>query len=79
MVYMFTALRVLRRWNIPSNGPDAFRYRAISVDSKAGPSEEEQVAGRQWLATFNPSTIPRRLCQVTYSRASGPGGQKVNK
>ena len=78
-MYMLTALRVLRRWNIPSNRPDAFRYRAVSVDSKAEPSEEEQAAGRQWLATFNPSTIPRHLCQVTYSRASGPGGQKVNK
>ncbi|MCJ1224108.1 hypothetical protein MMC12_000751 [Toensbergia leucococca] len=42
-------------------------------------SKDDQSEARRWLATFNQSTIPRSLCQITFSRSSGPGGQNVNK
>jgi len=55
--------------------------RAISfrADNPDAPSEEDQKEVRQWLAGFTPSTIPRRICHLNYSRSSGPGGQNVNK
>lgn len=58
---------------------EAVRQLADLADGKTGSSEKEQAVGRKWLASFGPSTIPRHLCEVTYSRASGPGGQNVNK
>ncbi|KAK5114314.1 hypothetical protein LTR62_002565 [Meristemomyces frigidus] len=41
--------------------------------------EAELAAARKWLANLNPDTIPRNLCDITFSRSSGPGGQNVNK
>ncbi|KAJ6019172.1 hypothetical protein N7522_001239 [Penicillium canescens] len=37
-----------------------------------------QVA-RDWLTGLNRQTIPRHICEVSFSRSSGPGGQNVNK
>ncbi|KAI5969157.1 hypothetical protein CANMA_001824 [Candida margitis] len=34
---------------------------------------------KEWLQTFDSSQIPRHLFTISYSRSSGPGGQKVNK
>lgn len=34
---------------------------------------------KEWLKTFESSQIPRHLFNISYSRSSGPGGQKVNK
>ncbi|KAM0717458.1 hypothetical protein Q7P37_007310 [Cladosporium fusiforme] len=51
--------------------------------SKRGPSneysEEDLAAARKWLANLDADTIPRNLCEITFSRSSGPGGQNVNK
>ena len=55
------------------------RTLSFWANDPEGPSEEEQKAARQWLASYNPSTIPRNLCDVSFSRSSGPGGQNVNK
>lgn len=41
--------------------------------------EAELQAARQWLAKLDPDTIPRDICEVSFSRSSGPGGQNVNK
>lgn len=41
--------------------------------------EDELKAARQWLSKLDPDTIPRDLCDVSFSRSSGPGGQNVNK
>ena len=54
-----------------------FSFLANNEDD--GPSEEAQKQARQWLASYNPNTIPKRLCETTSSRSSGPGGQHVNK
>lgn len=41
---------------------------------------EANHAGREWLKTFSASTtIPRNICDISFSRSSGPGGQNVNK
>lgn len=41
--------------------------------------EADFSAARKWLAALNPDTIPQNICEMTFSRSSGPGGQKVNK
>jgi protein subunit release factor B len=50
-----------------------------STGEDLGQSIEAQNAARQWLASYNSTTIPRKTCEVKFSRSSGPGGQKVNK
>jgi hypothetical protein len=52
------------------------RSLILRDDSSGG---EDQPAARQWLAKFNTNSIPRNLCEVSFSRSSGPGGQNVNK
>lgn len=57
--------------------------RQISSQSK--PNDQGKDAGTsataRWLAALNsnPELIPSRMTAFTFSRASGPGGQKVNK
>lgn len=41
--------------------------------------EAELQAARQWLSKLDPETIPKGICEVSFSRSSGPGGQNVNK
>jgi protein subunit release factor B len=41
--------------------------------------EDEIKAAREWLHNFNANVIPRKICDVSFSRSSGPGGQNVNK
>lgn len=54
------------------------QYRTKSVTS--GPQSTEEISlARRWFAKFNPDTIPKRLCELSFSRSSGPGGQNVNK
>lgn len=36
-------------------------------------------SAKKWLEGVNLATIPRHLFTISYSRSSGPGGQKVNK
>ncbi|CAL5870222.1 uncharacterized protein PFLUO_LOCUS4457 [Penicillium psychrofluorescens] len=52
-----------------------FSRRASSQSAR--PDQEIHDA-RQWLSALSPKSIPR-LGQVSFSRASGPGGQNVNK
>ncbi|KAF2433749.1 hypothetical protein EJ08DRAFT_583287 [Tothia fuscella] len=52
------------------------RYKTTSAE----PTTAEDIAAcRQWLSKFNLETIPKRLCELSFSRSSGPGGQNVNK
>lgn len=45
----------------------------------AAASEEDLAAARKWLQNLDPETIPKNICDVSFSRSSGPGGQNVNK
>lgn len=47
---------------------------------RAGEDDDaELAAARRWLSNLDPDTIPRDMCEVSFSRSSGPGGQNVNK
>lgn len=35
--------------------------------------EEQLVQARKWLSSFTPESLPRKSCEVTFSRSSGPG------
>lgn len=41
--------------------------------------EAELSVVRKWLSSFTCESIPKRICEVSFSRSSGPGGQNVNK
>ncbi|KAJ3347181.1 hypothetical protein HDU83_002341 [Entophlyctis luteolus] len=43
------------------------------------PSTAEIAALKRFRASFSPASIPTTHIDATYSRASGPGGQNVNK
>lgn len=34
---------------------------------------------RAWILNFDHTKVPRAMFDISYSRSSGPGGQKVNK
>ncbi|KAJ9297816.1 hypothetical protein DTO271G3_4037 [Paecilomyces variotii] len=53
--------------------------RAAALQHVEEVSEEDLRAAREWLAKLNSNTIPRHICEVAFSRSSGPGGQNVNK
>lgn len=42
-------------------------------------SKLEIDSARNWLKSSTVAVIPRHLFNISYSRSSGPGGQKVNK
>jgi hypothetical protein len=53
--------------------------RTYAAKSAEDLDEEELKAARSWLTTFTPESIPKSICEVSFSRSSGPGGQNVNK
>ncbi|EAW09546.1 peptidyl-tRNA hydrolase domain protein [Aspergillus clavatus NRRL 1] len=56
------------------------RAATVSQDHTAeNVTEEELTAARAWLAGFSSKTIPRDICEISFSRSGGPGGQNVNK
>lgn len=42
-------------------------------------STSEIESARKWLQTFHHPQIPKDCFEISFSRSSGPGGQKVNK
>ncbi|KAK1049821.1 hypothetical protein LTR12_013387 [Friedmanniomyces endolithicus] len=58
-----------------------FRFqRSYAAARHGAPADEADLsAARTWLSNLNPNTIPRSICQISFSRSSGPGGQNVNK
>lgn len=58
-------------------------YRTFSAVLRNGLRNDlnraDHADAREWLKNYNINTIPRRLCDVSFSRSSGPGGQNVNK
>lgn len=59
--------------------PIGRRHMAFRPDELEGPSEADMRDAREWLASFDVETIPKKLCDISFSRSSGPGGQNVNK
>ncbi|KUJ14664.1 uncharacterized protein LY89DRAFT_698343 [Mollisia scopiformis] len=50
-----------------------------SSHSKSDDEEADFEAAREWYKGFNKTTIPSKIAETSFSRASGPGGQKTNK
>ncbi|PLN80459.1 hypothetical protein BDW42DRAFT_112698 [Aspergillus taichungensis] len=57
----------------------ASRRTASLTNTTASPSDDEVTEARRWLSTFDSKSIPRHLCEISFSRSGGPGGQNVNK
>jgi peptidyl-tRNA hydrolase ICT1 len=53
--------------------------RAYSSRSSNDNEAADLDAARQWFRQFGKSTIPVKIAKTTFSRSSGPGGQKTNK
>lgn len=50
-----------------------------STQTTTNYSPEEVEKAKKWLEKLSTNTIPKHLFNISYSRSSGPGGQKVNK
>lgn len=83
---LVNALRFLRFPDTPGSSPPPFPpdmpptnwgifYRTFA--SRSADSELDRA--RTWLTSLSPSSIPRHIGHVSFSRSSGPGGQNVNK
>ncbi|CUS13351.1 unnamed protein product [Tuber aestivum] len=72
---------LVRRPTIPIRFPAVNARKALwgAYKSPSGKEEEQIKQKRKWLAEFIPESIPRKNCDLVFSRASGPGGQNVNK
>lgn len=56
------------------------RCFAAKRGASNGDDEAEIDAARKWLAKLDADTIRNNaVCDVSFSRSSGPGGQNVNK
>ncbi|KAH0291208.1 hypothetical protein KCU62_g2961, partial [Aureobasidium sp. EXF-3399] len=88
---MFRSIAILRpqsRFSVTRTPPTSFctSTRVLASKPKTGAgsgehggSDDELDVARRWLASFDAETIPRNICDVSFSRSSGPGGQNVNK
>lgn len=77
--------RAARRSILPFRGTRLTLFNSLtrSLSSHPGDAyfedENELRAAQDWLDNFQVQSIPRKDCIITFSRASGPGGQNVNK
>lgn len=55
----------------------SFRPFSTSQDSKF--TEQDITKAKEWVENFTGTQVPANIFEVSYSRASGAGGQKVNK
>ncbi|RMY57018.1 hypothetical protein D0864_13563 [Hortaea werneckii] len=76
---MLRNVSLLRNARAPSSPQSWWRSYAASSKRGGDATEEELDAARKWLAQLDPDTIPRSICDISFSRSSGPGGQNVNK
>ncbi|KAI4733348.1 hypothetical protein E4T50_16094 [Aureobasidium sp. EXF-12298] len=88
MIRCIAILRPQSKFFVTRTSPTSFCTSARVLASKPktgsgsgenGGDDDELDAARRWLANFDAETIPRSICDVSFSRSSGPGGQNVNK
>ena len=68
------ALRSAIRYHVASR-----TVRCLGTQRGSEIDEASLTTARQWLAKLDPDTIPHSICDISFSRSSGPGGQNVNK
>ncbi|KAB8203559.1 RF-1 domain-containing protein [Aspergillus parasiticus] len=56
-----------------------FASKQAAATERLQDSNEDLAAARKWLTGLTSKTIPRQICEISFSRSSGPGGQNVNK
>ena len=71
--------RVERISYLPPQLPPCLRHYSARRGAGSDADEADITTARQWLARLDPDTIPRSICDISFSRSSGPGGQNVNK
>jgi peptidyl-tRNA hydrolase ICT1 len=73
------ALKLLSK--APSRSQLAFlqECRAYSSRPSSDSDAADLDAAREWYQRFNKSTIPEKIANTSFSKSSGPGGQKTNK
>jgi peptidyl-tRNA hydrolase ICT1 len=79
---LFQTWRLHRTRNVRLNGliKNALGSRRWATDRRGAEIDDEELkAARYWLTKLDAETIPRSICEVSFSRSSGPGGQHVNK
>lgn len=57
----------------------SWRIHLLSLRTFVSRSDQEVKIARDWLKTLDSKTVPRHICEISFSRSSGPGGQNVNK
>jgi peptidyl-tRNA hydrolase ICT1 len=73
-------LRYVRLRSSPTIGYITQTTRCFATRRPEEADEEDIPAARQWLAKLDADTIRNNaICDVSFSRSSGPGGQNVNK
>ncbi|KAL7269407.1 hypothetical protein RUND412_007937 [Rhizina undulata] len=73
MALLFRHARIRAPQSFSFYSSTLFRANSTSLD------DEKVAQARKWLSSFTEESIPRRSCEITFSRSSGPGGQNVNK
>lgn len=53
--------------------------KSFSTSPDSEFSEEEILKAKEWVENFTGTQVPANIFELSYSRSSGPGGQKVNK
>lgn len=56
-----------------------FVSKQAAATERLQDSNEDLAAARKWLTGLTSKTIPRHICEISFSRSGGPGGQNVNK
>jgi hypothetical protein len=75
----WTMLRNVALFRSLPKAPYFTTYRHFATRRGGDATDEQLDAARKWLKKLDPDTIPRNICDISFSRSSGPGGQNVNK
>lgn len=75
--YIFKHFIISTRTPYPLHRWTSLKCR--SYNHQQGHLVSEVEAARLWFSNFKKTSIPTKLSKTTFSRASGPGGQKTNK
>lgn len=87
MLVRISRLILVRPYLLPLRFPAAISIRHYANLDKKNPTrkkafkvlDDELKMLHLWISRLTVDSMPKDLCQVSFSRSSGPGGQNVNK